>query len=107
MDSESQTTPGDDSGSIVSTINHLPFGGVEACSGAEVGGIVLENWYGFIGKESEQSLGIYYYGARYYNSQIGRWLSVDPFELHYRWILNTQKALARKYQIGPQPNAFV
>lgn len=34
--------------------------------------------YGFTGKERDAESGLYYYGARYYASHLGRWISVDP-----------------------------
>ncbi|MBU1382555.1 CHAP domain-containing protein, partial [Myxococcota bacterium] len=37
--------------------------------------------YGFTGKELEVDLGIMYFGARWYNPQLGRWLSPDPLYL--------------------------
>ncbi len=40
-----------------------------------------ENWstlYRFNGKEQDPESGLYYYGARYYNPRLGRFMSVDP-----------------------------
>jgi RHS repeat-associated protein len=34
--------------------------------------------YLFNAKELDEETGLYYYGARYYNSRIGVWLSTDP-----------------------------
>ena len=34
--------------------------------------------YRYSGKERDDSTGLYYYGARYYASWLGRWLSPDP-----------------------------
>ena len=34
--------------------------------------------YKFTGKEKDTETGLDYFGARYYDSRIGRWLSVDP-----------------------------
>ncbi len=39
--------------------------------------------YKFNGKELDQETGLYYYGARYYNPSISRWLSVDPLAEKY------------------------
>jgi len=37
-----------------------------------------EEDYKFTGKERDTETGLDYFGARYYDSKIGRWLSVDP-----------------------------
>ena len=37
-----------------------------------------ETSYKFNGKEEDQETGLYYYGARYYDSKLSMWLSVDP-----------------------------
>jgi RHS repeat-associated protein len=43
-------------------------------SGAEVSA----KRYRYTGKERDDETGLYYYGARYYASWLGRWLSADP-----------------------------
>ena len=37
------------------------------------------NTYRFSSKEFEDHAGLYYFGARYYDPEIGRWLTPDPF----------------------------
>jgi RHS repeat-associated protein len=72
---------GVDAGCVVATTSHLPYGGIEAESGAELcAGAEGEEWYRFTGKELEGEFGIYYFGARYYNPALGRWLSVDKYD---------------------------
>jgi RHS repeat-associated protein len=39
--------------------------------------------YKFIGKELDQETGYDYFGARYYDARMGRWLSVDPLAKKY------------------------
>lgn len=34
--------------------------------------------YEFNGKELDEGTGMYYYGARYYDSRISVWMNVDP-----------------------------
>jgi len=38
--------------------------------------------YGFTGKEEDEEVGLHYFGARYYSSYLGRWLSPDPPVVH-------------------------
>ena len=45
-----------------------------------------EDWnapYRFTGKEQDAETGLYYYGARYYDPRLGRFLSVDPLAEKY------------------------
>lgn len=41
-----------------------------------------EEPYGFTGKEEDDEVGLHYFGARYYSSYLGRWLSPDPPVVH-------------------------
>lgn len=41
-----------------------------------------EEPYGFTGKEEDKAVGLHYFGARYYSSYIGRWLSANPPVVH-------------------------
>lgn len=42
--------------------------------------------YKFTGKERDRETGYDYFGARYYDSRIGRWLQIDPLlEKHPEW----------------------
>jgi RHS repeat-associated protein len=38
--------------------------------------------YGFTGKEEDEDVGLHYFGARYYSSYLGRWISPDPPVVH-------------------------
>ena len=38
--------------------------------------------YRFTGKERDEESGLYYHGARYYASWLGRWISVDPLAVY-------------------------
>ena len=62
-------------GDVLSTTSHLPFGAIEKETGPE------DDPYKFTGKELEREFGLYYFGARYLNPHLGRWMSVDPLAL--------------------------
>ncbi len=51
---------------------YLPYGGTFTGAGA------TENTHQYTAKELEAATGLYYYGARYHNPDIGRFMSVDP-----------------------------
>jgi RHS repeat-associated protein len=59
-------------GSIVQTYAYDSFGNTTASSGS------LANLSRFTGRDLDTETGLYYYRARYYTSQIGRFLSEDP-----------------------------
>jgi RHS repeat-associated protein len=62
-------------GNVSSTTTHLPFGAIEVETGS------VDEPYKFTGKELEREFGLYYFGARYYNPHLGRWMSVDPLAI--------------------------
>jgi len=61
----------DEDGNIVKRYRFDPFGNLEAQWGTE------PNRYLFTGKEKDES-GLYYFGARYYNPRLGRWITPEP-----------------------------
>ena len=69
----------DGTGALVQHIEYVPFG--ETFIDERNG-----NWstpYLFNGKEKDEETGLHYYGARYYDSRLGVWLSVDPLAEKY------------------------
>jgi|SRR5271168_96997 len=38
--------------------------------------------YKFTGKEADIEAGVTYFGARYYQAHLGRWMSPDPLNIH-------------------------
>lgn len=64
-----------ESGTVVGYDDYYPFGmimnGRSNNTGTEVN-------YKYTSKERDLETGLDYFGARYYDSKIGRWLSVDP-----------------------------
>ena len=59
----------DSSGEVVYSSDHYPFGESYNSEGDER--------FTYTGKEKDSS-GLYYYGARYYDAVLGRFISVDP-----------------------------
>ena len=51
--------------------------------GTEISPPVIEDHYRFTGKERDAESGLDYFGARYYASSMGRWMSPDPSRLYY------------------------
>ena len=67
----------DDEGKVVERRDYLPYGS-ERVTDAQPD--ATETDHKFTGKELDDETGLYYYGARYYDSEIGRFVSVDPWE---------------------------
>jgi RHS repeat-associated protein len=65
----------DSAGNILELIDYYPYGDtrLDEQSGD------YENSHKFTGQELDSETGLYYYGARYYDSSIGRFVSVDPW----------------------------
>ncbi len=63
-------------GSNVAHYAYDPFGGRVSAGGAWAD----VNPYQFSSKEYESAWGLYYYGHRFYNPTLGRWLSADPLQ---------------------------
>ena len=60
------------SGDVVKDYHYYPFGGISEETGP------LANTHKFTGKELDSETGLYYYGARYYDPGIGRFITPDP-----------------------------
>ena len=63
-------------GSIISYEEYYPYGNTSyhaAKSGVEVS----QKRYRYTGKEKDDETGLYYHGARYYASWLGRWTKID------------------------------
>lgn len=58
---------------------NLPFG--ETMAEQMIG--VYDNPYKFNAKELDNEIGLYYYGARYYNPRLSIWYGVDPLAEKY------------------------
>lgn len=77
-------------GEVVQHIEYVPFGEVFI----EERNSVWNTPYLFNAKEFDEETGLYYYGARYYDSRLGIWLSADeereniPFSSPYTYCFN-------------------
>ncbi|MBU1243279.1 hypothetical protein KKD52_12285 [Myxococcota bacterium] len=67
-------------GTFVEETKYLPYGAVQSTHRPD-DGLPYEP-YGFTGKEAESDFGILYFGERYYNPHLARWLNPDPLFLH-------------------------
>ncbi len=57
---------------VVWRADYLPFGEENVITGT------VQNDHMFVGKEQDQETGLYYFGARYMEPMIGRFLTPDP-----------------------------
>src|SRR5207253_2219104 len=64
----------DSAGKVVFSDNYQPYGSDNTSKGSET--------YRFTGKPVSQTTGLYYYGARWYDPTIGRFISQDPLLGH-------------------------
>ena len=67
----------DPSALLISYEEYFPYGGTAIIAGSNQTEVALKE-YRYSGKECDDSTGLYYYGARYYLSWLGRWLKPDP-----------------------------
>jgi RHS repeat-associated protein len=73
----SSSTELNGSGQVISYEEYHPFGSTSFHT-VDTGAEVSAKRYRYTGKERDDETGLYYYGARYYASWLGRWLSCDP-----------------------------
>jgi RHS repeat-associated protein len=69
----------DDKGSVISYEEYYPYGS-SAYQAVDRGVKAAAKRYRYTGKERDEETGLYYHGARYYASWLGRWTAVDPAE---------------------------
>ena len=67
----------DEGGNVVQVLDYYPYGGTRVDD--QPGGYDSESKY--TGQKLDAESGIYYYNARYYNQEIGRFTSIDPLFL--------------------------
>jgi RHS repeat-associated protein len=81
------------SGTVAETYAYDSFGKVTASSGS------ITNPFQYTGRESDPETNLYYYRARYYDTNSGRFLSEDPWrgslqKNRYRYVVNNPIMLA-------------
>jgi RHS repeat-associated protein len=86
----------DDQAQIISYEEYIPYGNTSYQ--AVRSHTETPKRYRYTGKERDEESGLYYHGARYYASWLGRWTSADPAELVdglnlYRYVRNNPIAL--------------
>ncbi|MCD6100142.1 MAG: DNRLRE domain-containing protein, partial [Candidatus Marinimicrobia bacterium] len=69
----------DEDGDVVESYDYYPFGLASRTSGGST-------IYKFTEKELDNETDFYYFGARYYDPEVGRWLSVDPLAEKNYWL---------------------
>ncbi|QQR80662.1 MAG: hypothetical protein IPJ69_00385 [Deltaproteobacteria bacterium] len=82
------------SGDLVQSFSYDPFGNVNAAVGSE------GTSYRFAGKEQDAESGLIYFGARYYDPEVGEFLSQDPAESSlnsYGYVDNNPIALSDQF----------
>jgi RHS repeat-associated protein len=82
----------DYAGVVEKTCQSLPFGDGETC-------LATPTEHLFTGKERDSESGNDYFGARYYASSMGRWMSPDPINLTNERLMNPTNTL-NKYAYG-------
>jgi RHS repeat-associated protein len=70
----------DETGAVIESYQYDAWGNVTAfdASGAEIKISNIGNRYLFHGREIDWTTGLYYFRARWYDPETGRWLSKDP-----------------------------
>jgi RHS repeat-associated protein len=71
----------DATGQVVARFDYEPFGDVSKTEGSYVN----QEAHRFTGKPQDPGTGLYYFNARYYDSEIGRFISVDPARDGLNW----------------------
>ncbi|MGE5481682.1 MAG: RHS repeat domain-containing protein [Bacteroidota bacterium] len=74
----------DSQGQVVARFEYEPFGVTVQASGPLAGDEVHK----FTGKPEDAAVGLYYYYARYYSPEAGRFLSRDPIDGSYVYVHN-------------------
>ena len=96
----------DEDGAVVERKDYLPFGDERMTVGDD------EEDYGYTGKEKDDETGLNYYGARYYDSKLGRFTQLDPLVMNssdkpFSSVLDNPQALNGYSYVLNNPLKFV
>lgn len=69
----------DEAGQTVWTSEYTPFGGKHSTEGE------LARAAKFTGKDLDEDIGLYYFNARWYDQEVGRFISEDPIQDGMNW----------------------
>jgi len=89
------------SGNVQQQTDYYPYGGIAYSSGVDT------NRYKFNGKERDAESGLDNFGARYFASPIGRWMSPDSVNLTDDRVLNPVNTLNKYGYGGNNPLEYV
>ena len=67
----------DDAAQVISYEEYFPYGGTAIIAGPNQQEVSLKT-YRYVGKERDDTTGLYYYGRRYYATWLVRWMNPDP-----------------------------
>jgi len=81
-------------GNVVWQADYKPFGEEQLITES------IENKNRFVGKEKDEETGLYYFGARYMDAGIGRFVSVDPKGIAEKDLLNPQRLNRYNYSLN-------
>ncbi len=92
----------DQGGTVVWRAVYKPFGEEQSITGT------VENNEKFVGKEKDKETGLYYFGARYMEAKVGRFISPDPVgpvdprtsKTNYEMLANPQKLNRYAYSLN-------
>ncbi len=79
---------------VMWSADYKPFGEESWISGT------LENNEKFVGKEKDKETGLYYFGARYMETKIGRFTTVDPARISEVDLINPQRLNRYAYSLN-------
>ena len=81
---------------IAETYAYTPFGAVERMGG-------VKNTFTRTGREWDEETGLYYYRARYYDPEVGRFIGKDPIDFAGGDV-NLRYACTRSRALNPSPS---